>query len=280
MTSAEPARHNRLRRLLAGGVALYLCIVAGLAVIDWLFNRMTFYPTPGIDFDPAQISMPVSQVTIRSGAGTDLHAFHLRTGADRTIVFFHGNAGNASHRLPAAERLALMGPNVLLVDYRGYGLSEGRPTEQGIYQDGEAAWQWLVDSGQDPEKIILFGRSLGAVVAVRLASQRTVERLVLVTPLTSASDMAREIGMGWAAWAVRGRLDALAWIRQVQAPVLVVHGDQDEIVPLALGRRLHAAAPAAAELVVIAGGRHNDLSVVGGERYWQRIEAFVRAGAH
>lgn len=246
-------------------------------MFEWFFNRMTFYPQPGIQLDPARIGRPVEEKRITTADGVELHAFFLPGQGDHALLFLHGNAGNASHRLPAAARFAEIGLNVLLLDYRGYGMSEGRPSEAGIYRDARAAMDWLAEAGYPPERTLVFGRSLGGAVALDLLDGNRAGGLILCATFSSALDMARTVGFGWAVPFLRERLDSERHMQALTTPFLQLHGDADEIVPLELGSKLHAAAPAdLGRFVTIAGAGHNDIIEYGGEAFWKPIEAFVR----
>jgi predicted alpha/beta-fold hydrolase len=144
-----------------------LGVVFLVFVWDWLVDRMIFYPEPGVDLRPEQLDVVGEDVRILTEDGVRVHAFFLpNPGATRAILFLHGNAGNASHRLPNAAALMQLGSHVLLLDYRGYGLSEGRPDEAGVYADARAGLAHLVDHVGIPERrTVVFGRSLGGAVA-------------------------------------------------------------------------------------------------------------------
>jgi fermentation-respiration switch protein FrsA (DUF1100 family) len=194
------------------------------------------------------------------------------------ILFCHGNAGNISHRLDNVARLLERELQVFIFDYRGYGKSAGRPSEKGIYLDGLAAYDYLVREAQIPaDKIILFGRSLGAAVAVEIALQREICSLILESAFTSTKDMAKAMVLFRPLSPfVPSNYDNLGKIAQIRTAKLIVHGDQDEIVPFAMGRRLFARALQPKEFYPIRGAGHNDTYFVGGESYFRRLATFVR----
>jgi hypothetical protein len=241
---------------------------------------MLFHPSPGADLLPGDVGVAGEEVFFETEDGVRIHAFWLPgDGADRAFLFLHGNAGNASHRLPNAALLSRLGAAVLLLDYRGYGRSEGRPTETGVQADARAGFAHLVEArGFAPERVVVFGRSLGGAVAVDLARGRELGGVVLESTFTSLSDMARRV-LGFlgplAARATRGRFDSIAKIDELRAPLLVFHGDRDEIVPFALGRALFEAAPEPKRFVTIRGAGHNDTVQIGGRPYLDRIETFL-----
>lgn len=265
-----------LRRL--GGLAAMLAVLAltGPMLLDAYVNHVTFYPWPGMDVDPSDWPRPVEQVRIQTEDGVSLHGFWLPVEDSRhALLYFHGNAGNASHRLPVATRMAELGVSVLLPDYRGYGLSEGRPDEAGLYADARAALAFLADRGFGEDRVIVFGRSLGGAVAVDLARDRSLAGVVLCSTFSSGSDMAKAIGMGWFAPLVRRRFASIDKIGAVQSPLLFLHGTEDEIVPHGLGRRLHQAADAGARWVDLPGARHNDVTVTTADVFWPALAGFV-----
>ena len=250
-----------------------------LALLSPLAERMIFQPSPGIDIEPEQLGLDAESLFLETEDGVRVHAFYVPGEPSRTepraLLFLHGNAGNASHRLPNAALLAELGVDVLLLDYRGYGLSEGRPSEAGVYTDARAALAHLVDARGIPERrIVLFGRSLGGAVAVELAQERSLAGVVLESAFTSVEDMARRM-VGPLASLVGGGFPSIERITRLRAPLLFFHGDRDDIVPIELGRALFAAAPEPKRFEVIAGAGHNDTVQVGGRAYLARIGAFL-----
>jgi fermentation-respiration switch protein FrsA (DUF1100 family) len=242
-----------------------------------LIDRLIFQPSPGVDLAPEALGIEAESIFLETADGVRIHAFFLPSpGADRSLLFLHGNAGNASHRLPNAADLAALGADVLLLDYRGYGLSEGRPSEAGVYADARAALEHLQIGRAFPlERIVVFGRSLGSAVAVDLAADRPLAGLILESSFTSISDVARA-ALGIPLGPLIGRrFPVEEKITRVRCPMLFFHGDRDEIVPFELGRRLFAAAPEPKAFETIAGAGHNDTTLVGGEGYYRRIRSFL-----
>ncbi len=261
-----------LRFVLLLGAALALVVVMWSRIVD----GMLFHPTPGVDIRPEEIDVAAEDVYLETEDGVRIHGFWLPApGATRAILFLHGNAGNASHRLPNAAGLVDLGASVLLLDYRGYGMSEGTPSEVGVMADARAGLSYLTGQrGVPEERIVVFGRSLGGAVAVDLVQDRTVAGLILESTFTSLSGMVGRI-LPLAAPFVRGRFDSEAKIARLRAPLLSLHGDRDEIVPFALGRALFDAAPEPKAFEVIAGAGHNDTVQVGGRPYYERIRRFL-----
>jgi pimeloyl-ACP methyl ester carboxylesterase len=252
--------------------------LVGFALLPFsLLDRLIFQPSPGVDLAPEVLGIDAESIFLETEDGIRIHAFYLPSpGGSRALLFLHGNAGNASHRLPNAAELAALGTDVLLLDYRGYGLSEGRPSENGVYADARAALAHLQsERGFPPERIVVFGRSLGGAVAVELAAGRPLAGLILESTFTSVSDMARGV-IGIPLGPLVGRRFASGEkIRQVRCPILFFHGDRDQIVPFELGRRLFEAAPEPKAFETITGAGHNDTTLVGGAAYFQRIQGFL-----
>jgi len=200
--------------------------------------------------------------------------------ASATVIYFHGNAGNISNVGWVGESLAARGFDVLLVDYRGYGRSEGEITdERDIYADAEAAYNYVVDQRRiSPERVILYGHSLGTTAVVDLASRRKCRAIILESGLSSASDMAT-IRLPWVpAWLHalgKNRFESARKLARVYCPVLVTHGEPDNIVPTEQGRALFSAAREPKRLMIFPGADHS-VSGYGGEKYFSEIAKFIQ----
>ncbi len=242
-----------------------LLVVLGVFVggMYLLQPAMVFLPSPDLEQTPADWGLAYEEVWLRAEDGVRLHAWYLpRSAAGPTLLFFHGNAGNISHRRASLEIFHDLGLNVLILDYRGYGRSEGRPSEQGLYRDARAAWDHLLgERGLAPREIVVFGRSLGGAVAANLAAGVPDEAqpgaLILESTFSSARDMARALyPVLGSLMVMRFQLDTRARVAEVRCPVLVLHSPDDEIVPYAQGREVFEAAnpPKAFQALV---GDHN-----------------------
>ncbi len=249
--------------------------VAGWALLAWMANRSAYFPMkyPGGDWEERQ--RVGAEDAWMEADGARLHGWWKRAeGAQAAVLFLHGNAGNVSHRAGAMEDLAAAGASVLVLDYRGYGRSEGRPTERGLYRDAEAGYEWLRGKGWGEDRIILVGESLGAAVAVELAARRTCAGVVLEAPFPSARAVAARVLPVLGPALVWG-FDSLARIGNVRAPLLVIHGDRDEVIDYDLGMDLYRAAPGPKSHWTVEGGHHNDLHFVHPEAYRARLRAFM-----
>ena len=195
------------------------------------------------------------------------------------VLLCHGNAGNVGDRVRHAELLCAAGLDVLLFDYRGYGRSTGRPSEAGTYRDARAARAALLERpGVDPERVAYLGESLGGGVALALALEHPPAALVLMSAFTGVRDMARRHYAVVPPGLVPDAYPSLRLIAGLDAPVLVIHGDRDEIVPLLHGEELFEAAPEPKRLHVIRGVGHNDLVTLAGEEWAGAVADFVACG--
>jgi fermentation-respiration switch protein FrsA (DUF1100 family) len=239
-----------------------LVLLLLLTINGWFFlqqPQMTFFPTAQLETTPAQWGLAYEEVMLRAEDGIRLHGWYLpHPAATRTLLFFHGNGGNISHRGESLAIFHRLGLNVLIIDYRGYGRSEGVPDEAGLYRDAAAAWRYLrQERGVAASQIIVFGRSLGGAVAVQLAAQVTPGALILESTFSSARDMASHL-FPWLSKLVwlRYRFDSEAQIRQLRAPLYLLHSPDDEIIPYAMGQKLYAAAPVPKRFLMLRGD-HN-----------------------
>jgi len=251
--------------------ALYLFI---------LQPRLLYYPDlpgRGIVATPADIGLDYEAVTLTTADGVHLAGWFVPYPQARaTLLFLHGNAGNISHRLDSIRLFHDLGLAVFIIDYRGYGESEGRPTEDGTYRDAAAAWDYLVEQRQlAPRQIVLFGRSLGGAVAADLASRTQPAALIIESTFTSVPDMAATL-YPWlpVRWLSRFRYDTGAKLAAIAAPLLIAHSADDEIIPYAHGRRLFELARKPKQFLELRGG-HNDGFLVSGEHYVSSLDAFL-----
>ena len=261
--------------------AILTLLIGGLAALflSGVIERyFIYFPAKKLLGDPAYQGLAFEEVSFATSDDVRLHGWFVPGQNEVTWLWFHGNAGNISHRL---ENLKLvhdeLGVSVFLFDYRGYGHSQGRPSERGTYRDAEAALAYL-RSRRDirEERIVYFGRSLGAAVAVGLATRHSPYALILESPFPSIPDMARRAYPFLPIRPLlRTRYDSLAKIGQVEVPVMVLHGDRDSTVPIEAGRKLFEAAGEPKEFYAIRGAEHNDTYVVGGQGYFSALRRFL-----
>jgi len=267
----------RRDRVLLVIVAL-ICLLSVPTCQGCLVNGVAFHPEPGMARSPDDFAAPIQPLTLKTSDNVEISAFWLpRDSSPCSLIFFHGNAGNASHRFGAAVDLWNLGISVLLVDYRGYGLSEGRPSERGIYRDAVAARDYLVRNFQiDERRIVLYGRSLGSAAAVDLAGQGEFAGVVLATPLASGQEMARAMGFGPLAMLIGKPFDSVRKIKKLRSPLLVFHGTQDEVIPFEQGKKIYLEAPGEKELVTLVGADHNTFTQTHGAQFLGAFGKFLR----
>ncbi len=240
----------------------------------WAEKRFVFFPESEITSNPAHADLQYEEVSFTTADGLTLHGWFLPAPArmpshkTQTWLWFHGNGGNISTRVDQLERAhRLLGVHQFIFDYRGYGRSEGRPTERGTYQDARAALDCLKRvPGIDIGQIVYFGHSLGTAIAIELAVSHPPLGLALIGPLSSMQDMARQtIRVPLSGWLVRGHYNSMQRIRRVRAPVLVLHGELDDVVPREHGMKLYQAANRPKRFVTLRGASHNNVAHVDGE---------------
>jgi len=260
-------------------VAVLICYGAVVVAVYFLQDRLLYYPLREIAATPAAAGLDFEEVRFQARDGTALHGWYVPAADARaTLLFCHGNAGNISHRLDSILIFNRLGLNVFIFDYRGYGLSGGRPGEKGIELDAHAAWRWLVEGRHsDPSRLIVFGRSLGGAVAAGLAGTRRCGAVILESVFTSYPDMGR-VHYPWlpVRLIARYRYAAIEKVSRFTVPALIVHSPEDEIVPFGHGRALFGACPEPKYFLEIRGG-HNDGFLLSGAVYVQGIDRFIKS---
>ena len=192
------------------------------------------------------------------------------------LLWFHGNAGNITYRYDMIRMLITIPSDVFIIDYRGYGKSEGSPTERGLYLDAQAAWDFLTNElSIPPERIIIFGKSVGGVPAIDLAARVRAAGLIVQSSFSSAKDMVREIMPLFPALFLHTKMNSVDRIKGVDCPKLFIHSRTDEVVPFKLGVRLFEAAPEPKEFFEVAGASHNSTYLTGGRPYFEAFRRFV-----
>ena len=279
-----------LRRI--GALAVLLLVVYASARVYniWDTQRESiFEPTAVLQTSPARLGAPFEELRIPSGSGAergDLHAWWIPAEKPDapTVLYLHGNFRNISYNLENALRYRALGSNLLLVDYRGYGKSSGgKPSEAKVYEDAEAAWQYLVGQrGVKPQQLFIYGHSLGGAVAIDLAL-RHPEAAGLITESTFTSMQAMgELKYDFlpAGLLLNQRFESLQKITQLKVPLLLIHGTWDQKVPVGMAQQLFEAAPQPKTLVMIEGGEHSNNAAVGWVEYRDAVSAFIGQYAH
>jgi fermentation-respiration switch protein FrsA (DUF1100 family) len=273
-----PGRWKTRRFVLHLGLAFVVVAAVALLLLfmfrERLTNALLFYPEKGQTSSPSAIELEFEELWITANDGVRTHGWWIPgpEGAP-VILMFHGNAGTISGRLMFAKGLHQLGVTVYMAEYRGYGNSEGSPSEVGLYADAKAALdEARTRAGAAP--VIIFGRSLGGAVAIDLAASVQVDGLIAESTFTSLPDMAQTMPIPFASRLVAYEFASLRKIPEVSAPSLIIHGDADELVPYSMGKALHAAAADAA-FHSVPGGTHNDTWVRGGDGYWRVMASFL-----
>lgn len=225
-------------------------------MLNILQTKLIYYPKRGYHATPADLGLDYENLRLTTSDGVSITAWYIpHPQAVGTVLFFHGNAGNIAGRLGDVERLHPMGVNVLLIDYRGFGESDGKPSEEGTYLDAEAGWVYLTETlGQWPEQIVILGRSLGGAVAIDLAEKHTPAGLVVESTFTNLIDVGKRL-YPWLPvhWILTYHYDSLSKVSRVHCPKLFFHGIGDELITLENGRRLFDKAVEPKEFVETAG---------------------------
>ncbi len=257
---------------LGGG---YLLVVLLALVFQ---ARMVFFPESDLAGNPDDLGLEYEDVWLTTSDGIRVHGWFVPNERGRTTaLFLHGNAGNISHRLEMLDIIHRLGLSCLIIDYRGFGQSQGSPSEQGVYLDAEAAWDWLVASkGLRSQEIISWGRSLGGPVAARLARNKDPGALIIESTFTSMPELGQKLYPILPVKMIsRFSFPTLNYIQDLSCPLLVVHSEDDNLVPFQHGQSLYKAAGDPKKFLQIRGA-HNDGFLVSGEIYFRGIREFLQ----
>ena len=255
----------------AGG---YLLLVA---LLFFFQGSLIYHPTRQFLATPDQASMDYQDVYLQTSDGVQLNGWFVPAEADRgTVLMFHGNGGNISHRIDTIAIFHDLGYNAMIIDYRGYGRSEGSPSEQGTYRDAEAVWRYLTHKRKiDPKQIVIFGRSLGGAVAAWLAVEKHSAGLIVESAFTSVPDRGAELYKFLPVRLLaRINYNTLGRIGKLRCPLLVIHSADDEIIPYHHGQKIFAAAKEPKRFQEISGG-HNDGFMTSESVYTECISEFL-----
>jgi len=232
-----------------------------------------FYPEKDLFGKPSDLGMEFEDVTFRMADALKLHGWFVPGSRRETILWCHGNAGNIGGRLELLKLLHdRIGTNIFIFDYRGYGKSQGRPTEDGTYRDAHGALDYLRSRYDvDGDKVIVFGQSLGGAIAVDLGCRNKFMGLILESTFTSIADIFEKPTR-----VLPVKYDSYSKIKRVHVPLLMLHGDKDDVVPFESGYTLFKAAHEPKKFCAIKGAMHNDVYSVGGESYFAAIDDFIK----
>jgi len=252
-----------------------LCLLAGCG----LENRLIFHPTSDIARTPRDVGLEYQDLYFTTADNVRLNGWFIpHPLASATMIWFHGNAGNIGDRVDNIKILhEKIRISIFIFDYRGYGRSPGSSSEATTYLDGEAAMNFVRSQLQvESKNLLIFGRSLGAAVAAEMASRHDSRAVILESPFASIGEMAGlmlpvvPIGP-----LLSAKFDVIAKVGKITAPLLVLHGDQDEIIPFEQGQRVFAAARQPKQFYPIKGANHNDTFIAGGNGYYERLKSFI-----
>ena len=272
-------------RLMILFLEILVVIFIAYSVCGWTlyFMQPTFLykPVRQVSYTPAELGLEFEKVILKTADDLKLQAWYIPADISApTVLFCHGNGGNITHRLDTVNIFYNLGLNCLVFDYRGYGNSEGKISEEGTYLDAAAAFEWLTNEKKiSPEEIILFGRSLGGSIAAQLATRVDCMGLVVESAFTSYADIGSKFYPYMPVrWFARYGYKTIDYIRDVDCPVMIIHSRNDEIAPFEFGLKLYEASNPPNEFVEIFGG-HNDAFLVSAEIYkkaWKKWIKFLR----
>lgn len=265
---------------------IILSLIASLFAVWLLFSlllyifqsKLIYFPDDTLWITPSGFDLPWEAITLTAADGVKLHSWWIPHKNPRaTLLFLHGNGGNISHRIQKLQLYHELNLSVLILDYRGYGQSEGHPTEQGTYLDAEAGWMHLTQTYHiPPQDIVIYGESLGGAMAAWLASQVTAGAVILESSFTSVANMGRHFYPFFPIDLItRIQYPTVEYLRAVTSPVLVIHSPTDEIVPFAMGQELFEAASFPKDFLEIRGD-HNGGFLHSGALYTEGLHQFIR----
>lgn len=272
------SRRKRVRRMIFLVVLTVIGVYVGICLLVAVFqSKLVYYPSRSIDATPEAVGLEYEEVAPATSDGVKLSGWFVPAKNARAVVlFFHGNGGNLSHRLDTLKLLHDLRLSTFIFDYRGYGKSEGTPSEEGTYRDAEAAWAYLTDVRRIPaDRIVFFGRSLGGAVAAHLAREHSPRALILESTFTSIPDMGAEMYPFLPVRVLsRFEYDTGDVLPKLHCPVLIVHSPEDTLVPFSHGKKLFEAANEPKRFLEISGS-HNSGFLTSGKRYTDELDRFL-----
>lgn len=265
-------------------ISWILAILAGIyiIVVGYLFfnqKQMVFFPYSKLTATPQDMGIKYEDVEINIGNGETIHGWYLPSSdsSDNNVVLFcHGNAGNISNRLYTIQLFRTVDIPFLIFDYRGYGQSKGEISEENSYQDAQLCYRWLIEEkNYKGENITVFGRSLGGGVGLELSLREKVKGLIIESSFTSTGDLGQKLfPMFPIKWFLKYKYDSISKIKNIKCPVLVIHSNEDDLIPYFMGKKLFESAPEPKEFFDIFGG-HNDREYLQNPDYINKIKSFI-----
>jgi len=284
-------KDSRVSSMLVSIVVVLFVAYAGLGLMLYFMQPTFLYsPVREVTYTPEELGLDFEKVVFKSADGLRLSGWYIPADNSQfTVLFCHGNGGNMMHRLDSINILYNLGLNCFIFDYRGYGSSRGKTSEEGTYLDAMAAYEWLTEKKKIlPENIIIFGRSLGGSIAARLAAKLEAKALIIESAFTSYVDIGRKFYPYMPVrWFARFSYRTIDYVRNIRCPVMIIHSRNDEVVPFEFGLELYETASEPKEFVEISGS-HNDGFLVSSEVYkqaWTKWLKFLKryksqAGRH
>ena len=265
------------KTLISVGLILFLSYALILVIVYFKQERMLYFPEKEIWQTPDNISLKYDEINFKTKDGLNISGWYIPAENEKGVLLFcHGNAGNISHRLESINIFNSLNLSVLIFDYRGYGKSEGKPSEHGTYLDAEAAWDYLVNvKGKSPKEIIIFGRSLGGAVAAEIAVRKNPAALIIESCFTSVP----ELGKTFYPWLPvklisKFKYSTIDKIGSINCPKLIIHSPEDEIISFSHGKSLYENALQPKEFLKIKGG-HNEGFLISGKTYNDGLKIFL-----
>jgi len=257
-------------------LAIFISAVIFLAGIRYIEKHSIYFPMSQVVATPALAGLTYEDIYFRTQDGRKLNGWYIPGEKSAyTVLFCHGNAGNIGHRLHKISILHEMGLNIFIFDYRGYGKSQGSPDEQGLYSDGDAAYDYLVSQKKiSPRRLILYGESIGGAVAIDIAERFPVKAVITEETFTSVKEMASIAFPFLPHYIFSSRFDSVSKIQDITCPKLIMHSVDDEIVPYYLGVELFGAAAGPKKFLKLRGG-HNTAFMESGEKYREGLKSFI-----
>ena len=279
ITYLAPPESERPSQILPIGAGNFLIVTLCLLAGCGLENRLIFHPSTDIARTPRDVGLAYQDLYFTTADNVRLNGWFIpHPQANATMIWFHGNAGNIGDRVDNIKLLHdKIYINIFIFDYRGYGRSPGSSSETTTYLDGEAAMNFVRTQLQvDSKNLLIFGRSLGAAVAAEMASRHDSRAVILESPFVSIGEMAKVVLPALPIGPLlSAKFDVVDKVARIKVPLLVLHGDQDEIIPFEHGQRVFAAARQPKQFYPVKGAGHNDTFIIGGNPYYERLRNFI-----
>jgi len=259
-------------------LSILLVFIIQLSACETLINSFSFFPNNEYLLNPDDLPPYVKPLTLNTEDGIKLESllFTHKKRSDKFVIYFHGNGGNIYHRIKEATVIYNMGYDLIISGYRGYGKSSGEPSEKGIYIDAGTVLKYVINAlNYKPEKIYIYGRSLGTAVAVEVTQNIAFGGVILITPFTSSDDFVKEKYTSLFSFFWNGYFLSIDKINNLKSPLLVIHGTKDEVVPYTLGVKFYDTYSGVKKFITITDGGHNNLEFTAPDIFWDSVKEFL-----